>query len=141
MRMRISLLVCLFVCLAPACNRNSPETLQPVSGRVFLDGKPLHKGDVAFVPYAEKGNTALKFGMGKIDAEGNYTAKTFGDEGVKPGWYKVMVLATENEPQESPAWVPIWLVPVKYTKPESTPLAVEVVSEPAAGAYDLKLER
>jgi len=105
----------------------------------MLDGKPLHKGDVVFVPDAAKGNTQLDFGMAKITLDGKYTADTFRKDGVKPGWYRVMILATENEPQDSLSWKPIWLVPVKYTKPESTDLLVEVVPNPPAGAYDFNL--
>ena len=117
------------------------EPLRPVSGKVLFDGKPLHKGDVVFVPDAEKGNTHLQFGIGKLASDGTYTAQTIQQDGVKAGWYKVMILASENEPVASASWVPIWIVPEKYTKPETTPLSIEVVPDPASGAYDFKIEK
>lgn len=113
------------------------DPLYPVSGLVTLNGKALHKGDIVFVPDASKGNTHLQFGMGKIARDGTYAAHTINHPGVKAGWYKIMVLATENEPQESLSWVPIWLVPLKYTKPESTDLVVEI--GPEREKYDVEL--
>lgn len=127
----------LLICALSGCTSAVP--FHPVSGRVTVAGKPLHKGEVVFVPDASKGNTHLQFGMGKIASDGRFTAKTFSDEGVKPGWYRVMVIATENEPEESLSWVPIWIVPVKYTKPETTDIVVEVVPAPAPDAYHFNL--
>ena len=127
------------LCLLAGCKKETPIPQHSVSGRVFFDGKAVPKGDVVFVPDAAKGNTHLQFGVGKLEPDGSYKAMTIQTEGVKPGWYKVMILATENEPQESLAWVPIWIVPVKYTKPETTDLSVEVIANPAAGAYDFTL--
>ncbi len=119
-----------------------PEVpMHPVAGRVMFDGKPLHKGDIVFVPDADKGNPHLQFGMGKIGTDGSYVAQTFKKEGIQEGWYKVMVLATENEPEAHLGWVPIWIVPAKYTKPETTTLSVEVVANPAPGSYDIVIER
>lgn len=126
--------------LVAGCSGERLIPLHPVAGRVTFAGKPVPKGEIVFVPDAEKGNTLLQFGIGKLNPDGTYTAQTLQKPGVQPGWYKVMVLATENEPKESPAWVPIWIVPVKYTKPETTDLRVEVVLNPAAGAYDFTLE-
>ncbi len=139
MRNTIPILVCVIGLVG--CKGETSVPLHPVAGRVMVDGKPLHKGDVVFVPDAEKGNTFLQFGMGKLNPDGTYTATTIHKEGVKPGWYRVMILATENEPQESLSWVPIWLVPTKYTKPETTDLTVEVVPNPPAGAYDFSIQR
>lgn len=133
------ILICLPSVLFLVGCGEAPVPLHPVSGKVMLGNTPLHKGEVRFIPDASKGNGFLQFGIGKIAADGTYTAKTFQDEGVKPGWYRVTIFATENEPQESLSWVPIWIVPVKYTKPETTDLLVEVVPEPAPGAYDLNL--
>lgn len=121
--------------------RNSDDVLHPVAGQVLVDGKPLTKGDIAFVPDHAKGNTHLPFGMGKIGPDGRYVLKTYQQDGLKSGWYKVMILATENEPQENPSWVPIWLVPVRLTKPETTDLSVEVKADMPAGAADFDIRR
>jgi hypothetical protein len=124
--------------MATGCTQ--PIPLHPVSGRVTLEGKAVHKGNIMFVPDATKGNPHLQFGVGLLAPDGTYTAKTIQDEGVKPGWYKVMIIASENEPEPTLAWVPIWIVPEKYTKAETSGLSVEVVPEPAPGAYDFNLE-
>ena len=135
-RYLLCFLPCAFVfgCSKPA------EPMHPVAGSVRFNGKPLHKGDIVFVPDAAKGNPHLEFGIGKLDALGKYEIQTFKKEGVKPGWYKVMVLASENEPEANLAWVPIWIVPERYTKPETTKLAIEVVANPTPNCYDLVIE-
>lgn len=126
------------VVMLAGCGK-APVPLYPVSGKIMYEGKPLPKGTVCFIPDSTKGNLHPQFGISTIAPDGTYTAKTYTNEGVQPGWYRVKVLATENEPQPSPNWVPIWIVPEKYTTAE-TPLEVEVVPEPAPGAYDFTLE-
>lgn len=122
------------------CSGERPIPLHPVTGRVSFAGKPVAKGEIVFVPDAEKGNPHLQFGIGKLNPDGTYTAQTLQKPGVQPGWYKVMIIATKNEPQESLSWIPIWIIPVKYTKPETTDLRAEVVPNAPAGAYDFRLE-
>ncbi|MSU77710.1 MAG: hypothetical protein EXS16_06405 [Gemmataceae bacterium] len=133
--------VCLLLCVIAIGCTKPEEPMHPVAGRVLFDGKPVQKGEVVLAPDAEKGNTNLQFSIGKIDRDGRYVVQTFKKAGTKAGWYKVMVLAFENEPEENPAWIPIWIVPEKYTKYETTTLAFEVVADPALGSYDLVIER
>jgi hypothetical protein len=73
---------------------------------------------------------------------------TRGKPGAPPGWYKVIVTAVA-EPPEHPkapgkhAGRPVAqsLLPAKYGQAKTSDLALEVVEQPASGAYDLKLRR
>ncbi len=63
---------CLLVCLSSGCGK--PYKVARVSGRVTLDGQPLAKASITFVPQAVQGNiapgpTAAAF----TDADGRYT--------------------------------------------------------------------
>ena len=51
----------------------------------------------------------------------------------------VMVMATKNPVEVRMDWVPIWIVHPKYTQRHTTDLKVEVVDNPAPGAYDFDL--
>jgi hypothetical protein len=95
---------------------------------------------VSFRPDPARGNTSQHHPTGEIDANGNYELYTVGKKGAPPGWYKVLVLADLNQ-KSGPVHpeMPRWAVHLKYTRPESTDLFVEVVEKPAPGAYDLNL--
>jgi hypothetical protein len=120
----------------------------PVSGKVMLNNEPLtaETTTVLFVPDAARGNTSSLEAAGTVDEQGTYTLFTRGKKGALPGWYKVVVTATELSTASSKTPlrhrpVPKSLVPGKYGLAKTTDLAVEVVERPAAGAYDLKLKR
>jgi hypothetical protein len=76
-----------------------------------------------------------------------YTLTTKGKKGAPPGWYKVIVTAREEAApvhpklpkQHRPAARS--LLPAKYGQVETSGLSVEVVENPAPGAYDLKLSK
>jgi hypothetical protein len=85
-----------------------------VSGKVTLDNQPLTKGDVTFSPTTPDGQIAY----GTIDSSGNYTLKTGGDTGIKPGEYEVSVRAT-GEPPASDKPPPL-LTPEKYADPKKS---------------------
>lgn len=68
-----------------------------VKGVITLDGVPLPKASVSFVPLGE-GRPAY----GQADANGNFRLTTFKkDDGVLPGEYKVLV-AEEGEEKPDP---------------------------------------
>jgi hypothetical protein len=120
------------------------EPLHPVSGKVTIDGEPLTKGTVGLIPDLAKGNTSPYAPQGKLGSDGSYRIATLGRPGAAPGWYKVTIWASANEPasdsyQAMKDFQPQWLVNEKYTQAETTDLSVEVVPSPASGAYDLKL--
>jgi hypothetical protein len=111
----------------------------PVSGKVIVDGKTLTEGSVAFLPDKEKGNNSSLQAGGKITADGTYVAFTKDVKGVRPGHYKVTVMA-QTAASSTEASKAKLLVPEKYTTYKTTTLLIEVVESPAAGAYDLTLK-
>jgi hypothetical protein len=106
----------------------------PVTGHVFIDGEPMPGGAVNFNPDLSKGNDLRFIPSGRIQPDGSYTANTGNKVGAPPGWYKVTILA--NLPG-SPS-VPVNVDP-RYTKADTTPFSVQVIDNPAADAYDLKM--
>jgi len=113
--------------------------LVPVMGQVRVDGQPLTTGQVIFQPDAEKGNTLKHEPRGPIDSQGNYVPATTGKKGVVPGWYKVTVIATEPFDKDKPYVIPKSLIPLRYSDPRTSELAIQVVENAAPGAYDLSL--
>jgi hypothetical protein len=125
----------------------------PVAGKITINGKPLPEADatVLFRPDASKGNTMTRDFAGTVDEEGNYTLY-YGDghKGAAPGWYKVAVVATEplefrtgpgSKGKRVIAGPPVrkTLIDNKYTLATTSGLEIEVVENPAPGAYDLQL--
>ncbi|HLN28335.1 MAG TPA: hypothetical protein VK395_11395 [Gemmataceae bacterium] len=119
-----------------------------VAGKVTINDVPLTAENtvVLFVPDASKGNTSPFEPAGTVDEDGKYTVTTKGKNGAPPGWYKVVVTATESAPEhpKSPHGrrpVVRSLLPAKYGLAKTSDLALEVVENPVPGAYDLKLTR
>ncbi|HYT90418.1 MAG TPA: hypothetical protein VEL76_17060 [Gemmataceae bacterium] len=126
------------------CGGNEGEKFVPVIGKVTLDGQPLTVGAVSFRPDAARGNTSMHVPSGDIDRQGNYELVTVGKKGAPPGWYKVLVFADANTLPTGIAASPKppqWMMNVKYTDPKTTDLSIEVVENPAAERYDLKLSK
>jgi hypothetical protein len=108
-----------------------------VQGKVTFDGRPVTTGTVIFSPDAGRGNTSLHEPRGSLDEQGHYRLSIQTEPGSPPGWYKVGVVSTRSRGLGVP---PIYLIPRVYSNPQTSPLApVEVVENPAPGAYDLKL--
>jgi hypothetical protein len=121
------------------------ETFYPVTGTVQLAGAPLTVGAVSFRPDAARGNTSKHVPTGTIDAEGHFELYTVRRKGAPPGWYKVLVYADANTLQTGGIAIhpmpPRWMMHEKYIDEKTTDLSVEVVERPAAGAYDLQLDK
>ena len=92
------------------------------------------RGDVA------RGNRTLHQPTGAIDAGGNFELFTAGKKGAPPGWYKVVVSAFANRPEEGLV-APRLLLDDKYYDEGKTDLRIEVVANPPPGAYDLKVSK
>ena len=116
------------------------ETLVPVTGKVTIDGKPLGTGSVTFEPDSSKG-TKAQVAAGEIDAQGNYKLMSGGKEGAAPGWYKVAVIAQEPADSKNPYAIPKSIVNSKFRDVKTSNLSVEVVANPAPGAYDFKVTK
>src|SRR6266851_143305 len=100
--------------------------LEPVTGKVTVNGSPLTAGLVTFAPDASKGNTTNLAALGKIGEDGSYTLTTDGKSGAPAGWYKVSV-STDIPPTDAGTGTPaasIKLNPL-YKNPETSGLAFE----------------
>jgi hypothetical protein len=122
----------------------------PVAGKITLANEPLTAKNtiVLFKPDTSKGNTSPFEPAGTVDEAGNYTVQTKGKQGAPPGWYKVVVTARDEAPAEHPKSggpqhrpVARSLVPARYGQDKTSGLSLEVVENPAPGAYDLKLTK
>jgi hypothetical protein len=133
------LLICCGLAFAlTGCRKGDPKLVQ-VDGNVMVGTKPLTRGTVIFYPDAAKGNTSRDEPRGAIEPDGRYHLLTGLKEGVTPGWYKVAVTAAEQiDPKNF--YVTKWLIPQKYIDPKTSKLQLEVVANPASGAYNLTLE-
>jgi hypothetical protein len=124
-----------------------------VHGKVTLDGKPFNASTtvILFKPDAARGNENQFSPAGGVNQEGDYMLSTKGKKGAPPGWYRVIVTAHEGavehpkqaqggaygaHPRRPTARA---LLPAKYGREESSELLIEVVENPAPGAYDLLL--
>jgi hypothetical protein len=122
------------VTVVVGCGPAGP-TLIPVSGKVTLSGTPLKSGTINLVADESKGTKQTGTSAGKIQPDGSYTISTDGKDGAPPGWYKAIVITKyPGAPEDAVAINPV------YTDPKSA-ISFEVVANPAAGAYDLKLTK
>ena len=128
------------------CGDDGVGKTHPVGGKVLLDGKAVKvkSGYVMFKPDAQKGNPTKFEPTGQIDPDGSYVLYTQTRRGAPPGWYKVIVTASGDPPGPTKGGksrpVAGSLVPAKYGQEKTTPLSVEVVASPGAGAYDLNVD-
>lgn len=108
------------VLFVPILGCEQGPTLYEVSGRVTLDGEPLTRGVVRFVP--EKGVMSVS----PIAEDGSFVMKCRGETpGVYPGRHRVAVYAGEILGEETIRWH----APKAYAHPGTTPLE-QVVEEP-----------
>jgi hypothetical protein len=128
-----------------ACGK-PPEKYVRVAGKVMVNGVPLTGGQVGFMPDETSGTTHFEYSIGEVQPDGTYQLVTNDKGGVRPGWYRVVVWASVEPMSPTPAYdangqlKPIrWKTAAKYTRKETTDLRLEVVENPAPGAYDLSL--
>jgi len=116
---RILLPKCSCVCLMLAllgCSDGRP-TRVPVSGRVMIDGKPVIKGSVRFVPEGARPSA------GTLDSQGRFKLTCYdGEDGAVLGKHRVQVSASEIIGAEKV----VWHAPSKYADFRSSGLSVEV---------------
>ena len=79
--------------LIAGCKAEEPptpetRTLVPVQGKVTVQGKPLAKAIVVFLPTFSGGGT---HSVGETRADGTYALTTLGQPGAGPGEYRVIV--------------------------------------------------
>lgn len=126
------------------CRDGNSLPMAKVNGIVTLDGAPLTKGGVRFVPDNSKG-TRGPMATGQIGSDGKFVLMTTtpGD-GAQVGSYKVVVSCWEEtpfdpkNPKASPP--PKSLVPERYADERTSGLTAEVKSG-TANQFTFELKR
>jgi hypothetical protein len=136
-RLFATLQTCLILFLSAGCSDPSTVATVPVSGKVTVDGRPIASGQVSFTAADDKVGAGLC--TGSIGADSAYKISSDGKPGAQPGKYKVTVTPSMVPPAGGVR--PPLPYNASYSNPQLTPLVIEVVSNPAAGAYDLKLKK
>jgi hypothetical protein len=114
----------------------SEFTYAPVKGKVTLKNKePLTVGVVVFMP--DKDSKHRLIPRGKVNPDGTFELDTDGKTGAPIGKYIVCVRAPNRRINgKDPPPLPF---SAKYLTADDSPLKIEVVANPAPGAYDLEL--
>ena len=110
-------------------------TYVAVKGKVTLKNEPITTGEVVFVP--EEGNPIGVNATGKIKPDGTFVLTTENRSGVPTGSYIACVRPQMRrlKGQDPPPRV----FSDKYISANESPLKIQVVANPAPGAYDLLL--
>ena len=138
--MRLRLVLTALV-LAPLAGCGGPS-YAPVSGRVTLDGRPLPRAVVTFLPVATDGIAAAGPGsMAVTDEQGQFTLRVTGDgrQGVLVGEHRVRISTREAviEEEEGKTTTPRELVPARYNS--NTELRFTVPPDGSSAAnFELK---
>ena len=115
------------------CSGVKIPPLGQVGGIVTLDGQPLTKGQVQFLPDSSKG-TKGRMAVGIIGTDGRFSLTAFkpGD-GALVGFHKVVIICEEDMPTFDPnpkvgLQPPKSLIPIRYTNEKTSGLTAEVKS-------------
>ena len=123
------------------CGEGASEKFTPVVGKVTVKGTTLTTGSVTFHPDSAKANTTQQIPVGTLDDQGNYKLMSATKEGAPLGWYKVTVTAQAPIDPSNPYAPPKHLIDPKFSDVSTSGLAVEVVENPAPGAYDFQVSK
>jgi hypothetical protein len=154
-QVRYYVLLTAIVSLSLGCGGEKVPDVQPVTGVVTLDDKPIEGANVALVP---NGTDKTRSAGGTTDAEGKFSVKTYWNaehqlEGALPGDYLITVMKMEapketeaaKDPKEmmsSPMQMrsPKSLLPKRYNQPTTSGFTVSVTADkpPEPLKLDLK---
>jgi len=123
------------------CGASGDEKLTFVAGKVSVNGAPLTVGSVTFHPDIDKGNQTQHIPVGVIAADGRYELMSATKKGAPLGWYRVAVSAQEPIDPKNPYAPPKHLVNPKFSDGTTSGLRLEVVANPAPGAYDFEVTK
>ena len=102
----------------------------PFTGVVLFEGRPVTTGSVM----TEVIGDPLDFSMGYLDQQGRFSLETNGEPGASVGRHKVRISSL------APGIPPRPLVPPKYLETATSPLEIEVTSDPARNDVVFELE-
>jgi hypothetical protein len=147
--LRQSYLFCLAAVVIPSvgCEKSTTGAysgkLIQVAGYVRLNSTPVPVGTVVYYPDPARGNQNTEQCRGTILEDGSYKLQTSGKDGAPPGWYKVIVQPTGMPKEMPPIGQPMPKAPtfdVKYQKPETSGIVIEVKEGAPVGTYDINLK-
>jgi hypothetical protein len=126
------LLLLTIVLILPGCGKRE---VVPLTGKVTLDGQPLPTAMVVF--HSEADGSA---GYASTQSDGSYVAKTGSQEGLKPGKYRITVVANKQEAVDYQAGpkLPTPITPLRYADPATSGFSYTLTD--SGGTYDLELK-
>lgn len=107
-----------------------PRAKVAFTGVVTYQGKPVTVGSVM----TEVVGDPLDFSIGFLDAEGRFSLETNGEPGASVGRHRVRISSM------APGIPPRPLVPPKYLESATTPLEIEVTTDPKANVVTFELD-
>jgi hypothetical protein len=115
----------------------------PTSGTVTLDGEPMTRGVLQFIPDVSKGNK-LRLACSGAISNGRWNLATSAMErrdtgtGAPVGWFKV-TYTDPHEGSRAPGMTAGPKVAAKYQQEDTTPLSIELTDPPPAEGYKIEL--
>ena len=124
------------------CSLGAPPKPIPVTGRVAVNGKPLTKGLISFVPLAGESDEARP-STSVIQPDGTYKTSSFKDgDGLPAGRYKIVVTSDAQSltaEEMAAGKKPVSMIPQIYTNSLTTPLTLEVIDDGTPIEHDVDL--
>jgi hypothetical protein len=135
------LVLCLIVSLLLCGCGPAEEKLVPVSGIITVQGMPLPYGTITLIPDAAQGNTSQHQPYGTVGSDGKFALQTDGKPGAPLGRYIVTISSVKPPTPEEGMKPAVFAASQDYLDPTKSGLTLDVVETPAAGVYDLKLDK
>ena len=136
------LLLILVAVSLSGCSKPVP-TFAKVEGTIRVNGKPVDKLFIRFMPNPTKGNDWPINAQSETDAEGHYSLTYFYDgkqgDGAPVGWHLVLIedMTLANVPQGAP--MPPERIPLTYANPTTSTLNEEVKPEDQVIDFDIEM--
>lgn len=110
-------------------HESGPPELVAFRGKVFYKGKPLTGGGI----FTQPSDPKLVGGVAALEPDGSFTLMTNGVPGVYVGTHKLAVSVMSSGSPPTP------LIPAAYTEIRSTPLVIQVTTDPAANSAEFTI--
>ena len=108
----------------------TPPTLVQFTGRVVYEGKPVTTGGIATLRLDDQLDSATS----ALDSEGKFALETNGEPGAYVGRHKVVISSM------TPTMPPQPLIPGVYGSMTTTPLVINVSTDPKKNTLEVVLE-